>query len=115
MILNINSVIQNGKHKGKTIKDILDSNKKIIFELIKNGLLFDDEVLSIAGIKKNIRDVKVTHEFTEHEKDTKKYKKDTESLSKILKEIRVLDNLSENNGNNTDSSVQNNEYEDLDF
>lgn len=94
-VLNINSEITTGKHKGKVVKDIISENKKEIFSLIKDGMLFDDEVLSMAGIKKNIRNVKVTQVFTKHEKDDKVYEKDKESLSKILKEIRTIDNLSE--------------------
>ena len=95
MALNINSTIPNGKHRGKKVRDVLSDNRKDIFSLIKSGLSFDDEVLSLAGIKKNIRDVKVVQVFTDHVKDTRKYEKDTESLSRILKEIRTLDNINE--------------------
>ena len=95
MVLNINSVIAKGEHKGKTVNDVLSIGKKEIFSLIKEGFSFDDNVLLMAGIKKNVRDVKVSNIFVEHEKDTKSYEKDTVSLSKILKEIRTIDNLDE--------------------
>lgn len=113
-ILNINSEIPSGPYKGKKVNDILSSNKKDIFKLLKEGLLFDDEVLSIAGIKKNIRDVKVEQILVEHEKDTKVYEKETTSLSKILKEIRTIDNVSESdeNSNSQSSDDDNDESED---
>ena len=98
--LNINSEITTGIHKGKTVKEVLENGKKEIFSLIKQGFSFDDEVLSLAGIKKNVRDVTIKHVFIEHEKDNKIYEKETTSLSKILKEIRTIDNIDENEENN---------------
>ena len=98
--LNINSEITAGIHKGKTVKEVLENGKKEIFSLIKQGFSFDDEVLSLAGIKKNVRDVTIKQVFVEHEKDNKIYEKETTSLSKILKEIRTIDNIDENEENN---------------
>jgi hypothetical protein len=108
-MLNINSEVTIGKYKGKIIKDILKNDKKEIFNLLKQGVSFDDNVLSLAGIRKNIRNVKITQVFTEYEKDTKIYEKETISLSKILKEIRTLDNVSETDEND------NNGYEEIDI
>lgn len=120
MILNIHSEVTIGKHKGRSVNDILNIDKKEIFNLIKQGLLFDDEVLSIAGIKKSVRDVKVLQVFVEHEKDNKKYEKETASLSKILKEIRTLDNIPEIDENEninqiTQNTNNSNEYEEIDI
>lgn len=113
-MLNINSEVYIGKYKGKIVKDILKNDKKEIFNLLKQGISFDDNVLSLAGIKKNIRNVKITQVFADHEKDTKIYEKETVSLSKILKEIRTLDSISEidENINTTDDS---NGYEEIDI
>ena len=107
--LNINSVITSGNYKGKTVKDVLENGKKEIFNLIKQGFLFDDEVLSLAGIKKNVRDVTVENVFVEHEKDNKIYEKETTSLSKILKEIRTIDNIDENEENGVSLSQNDND------
>lgn len=119
-MLNINSEVTIGKYKGKIVKDVLKNDKKEIFNLLKQGVLFDDNVLSLAGIRKNIRNVKITQVFTEHEKDTKIYEKETISLSKILKEIRTLDNISEtdendNNGQIINTTNDSNGYEEIDI
>lgn len=90
--LTINSIIDKGRYKGKKISDLI-ADKKAIFSLIKEGISFDDEVLTLSGIKKNVRDVKVKQVFVEHEIDTNVYAKETASLQKILKEIRTLDNI----------------------
>lgn len=120
MILNIHSEVTIGKHKGRSVNDILNIDKKEIFSLIKQGLSFDDEVLAIAGIKKSVRGVKVLQVFAEHEKDNKKYEKETASLSKILKEIRTLDNIPEIDENEninqiTQNANNSNEYEEIDI
>ena len=114
MTLKLDSTITEGEFKDKTVKEVLECGKKNIFSLIKTGLLFDDEVLSLAGIKKNIRDVKVTQICADHEKDTRVYQKETASLTKILKEIRTIDNIEETIVNNaeTDEGIENsNDYD----
>ena len=119
-MLNINSEMTVGKYKGKTVKYILENDKKEIFNLLKQGVSFNDDVLSLAGIKKNIRNVKITQVFTEHKKDTKIYEKETASLSKILKEIRTLDNIpeieeNENAGQIANTTDDSNDYEEIDI
>lgn len=89
--LKLNHIIEDGKYKGKKISE-LASNKKTIFELLKNGYNFDDEVLLQAGIKKTIRDVQIKTEVVEHIKDNKVYPKDTESITKILKDLQTVVN-----------------------
>lgn len=58
MKYEIDTIIIEGNHKGKTIKDVLLKDKKHIFLLIKNGDEFSNEVLEKAGIKKKIHHVK---------------------------------------------------------
>ena len=89
--IKLNYIIEDGKYKGKKISE-LTSNKKTIFELLKNGYNFDDEVLLQAGIKKTIRDVQIKTEVVEHIKDNKVYQKDTESITKILKDLQTVVN-----------------------
>ena len=111
--LNINSEITSGKYKGKTVGDLV-TDKKIIFTLIKQGVIFDDEVLSKAGIKKIIRDVKVEQILVDHEKDNKVYQKETTSLSKILKEINTIENVTaENEEAKKQEEEKNNIYENI--
>lgn len=59
MKYNIDSIVDNGVHKSKSIRNILNEDRKYIFTMIKNGDEFDDEVLEKAGIKKKISNVKV--------------------------------------------------------
>lgn len=95
--LNIYSILDTGKYRGKKVGEMVDNKDKAeLFKLIKKGYSFNDEVLSLIGIKKNVRDVKVSQILVDHVKDKKVYQKDTASLSKILKELRTIDNLNEN-------------------
>lgn len=88
-ILDYESIIPYGKNKGKHVKDII-SDKKEIFSMLKSGFYFSDEVLKLAHIRKVIRDVKYANEVVEHKKDTKIYIKDTDSLSKIIRELETI-------------------------
>lgn len=108
-ILNINSIIEKGKWKGKKVEEIISINKKTIFSLIKEGYLFSDEVLSKAGIKKRVKDVKIeTVIIPERIKDNTHLEKDAASLSKILKELHTIDNAAENfNEKETKSEARN--------
>ena len=91
-VLHLDSVIETaGRYKGKTVQDVIDKKKSAIFQLIKKGVMFDDEVLKICNITKTIRDVRVYNVIVEHEKSTKKYEKDTASIKEIMKEINTLE------------------------
>lgn len=107
--LGINDIFEEGKYKGKKVSSVV-SNKKAIFDLLKTGCAFEDEVLEMAGIKKNVHDVKASTEVVEHEKDTKVYPKETESLAKILKEIEVLNDPTKyyDNSNDVSNETDNN-------
>lgn len=92
-ILHLDSRIDRGPFKNKTIKDIIN-NKKEIFRMIKEGYYFDDDVLQAAGITKTIKNSVTSNQVVEHEKDTKQYEVDTTPLQKILKELATIDNYS---------------------
>lgn len=89
--LNINDVITKGKHAGKIVKDIIN-DKKIVFEVLKDGNPLDDEILNKVNIHKNIRNISFVNEVVIHEKHDKSYPKDTVTLNKILKELETLSN-----------------------
>lgn len=85
-LLHYNSIIESeDKYNGKIVSDLID--KKSIFQMIKKGYRFDDEVLKRSNITKTIRDRRAYYIIAEHEKDTKKYKKETATLSEIFDEI----------------------------
>lgn len=89
-ILHYDSVIEStDKYNGKKVSDLIE--KKSIFQMIKKGYRFDEEVLKMSNITHTIRDHKIDLVIVDHEKDTKKYKKDTATLKEIIKEIDTLE------------------------
>lgn len=102
--LQLNSIIESGDFKNKKVVDIVTNNKKDIFKMIKSGFYFDDEVLTIAGIKKIVKDVKTSNQFVEHEKDSKVYEIDKTPLHKILKEIATIEGYTFNENINKEES-----------
>lgn len=103
--LKLHNIIEDGKYKGKKVSE-LALNKKVIFELLKNGYNFDDEVLLQAGIKKTVRDIRTRTEVVEHEKDTKVYPKESASISKILKDLETVVNQSQYYDSNSDGVLK---------
>ena len=83
------------KIRTQAIKEIIDEDKKNIFKLIKEGYVFNDDVLIYAHISKNIKNEKFTNVIVEHEKNDKVYEKDKDSVNKILKDILTLENIKE--------------------
>lgn len=83
------------KIKTKTVQQIIDEDKKNIFKLLKEGYIFEEEVLKYAHIVKTIKDEKISNVIVEHEKNDKVYEKDKDSVNKILKDILTLDNIKE--------------------
>lgn len=94
MKLGKESIINNDLFNNKQVIEIINDNKRNIFQLLKKGYEFDDEVLSLAGIKKNVKNVKTRNQIVEHDKDTKTYEIDKTPLHKILKEISTIDSYS---------------------
>lgn len=91
--LHLDSVIEtSGKYKGLTVQEVIDKKKGAIFQLIKKGLSFDDEVLKVCNITKTVRDREVISIIADHDKaPVKKLKKDTTPIKEILKEIDTLE------------------------
>lgn len=79
--------ILDGKYKGKTIGEVALVDKKFVLSMIKNGFSFDDEVLALAGLKKQVRDVHVGCDSVCDKAvvyNTKKDKKDAPSSSALF-------------------------------
>lgn len=90
-LLKLNSVVESeDKYNGLSVNDLIEK-KGTIFQMIKKGYQFDDEVLSKCNISHTVKEHKIELVISEHEKDRKRYKKDTASLKEIIKEIEVLD------------------------
>ena len=81
-------------YEEKTVRELIDKNKnRDIWKLIKRGFQFDDEVLSICNITKNIRDEHSYWEIVHHEqlKKEKVYKKDTASYEDIVESLSHME------------------------
>lgn len=94
MKLEIGSIIDKGEFKGKKVCDILSENKKDIFKLIKEGVIFSDEVLEKAGIKKNIHSVSTKNSIVEHDNSELliKLEVDKIDISTLINEIIIKSN-----------------------
>ena len=118
--LSLESVIENGPYKGNTVRDIIKTDKKQLFDLIKRGVLFEEEVYKEARIQHNVRDYEIKHEVVDKIKlkDTKIYPKETESVKKIMESLLTLNNTSydyDDNYYNNDENENLNEIPDTDF
>lgn len=93
--LKLNDIIDNDKYKNKTVREILENDRKKLITLSKEGYYFDDEVFKFARYTRTIRDEKIILEFVDRKvvKDKKKYSKDsTEKAKKFIQGLSVLDN-----------------------
>lgn len=101
---DFNTILTEGKFKGKTVSEVFNKNKKFIFNTIKewciNGIRdkeFSDDVLREANISKTIHSVNVISETTVVDKDNdgmklqKKLKKDNKSFEQIVSEIENIE------------------------
>lgn len=89
--------ILDGKYKGKTIGEIASIDKKFVLSMIKNGFSFDDEVLALAGLKKQVRNVHVGCDSVCDKAvayNIKKDKKDAPSSSALFMDDRDEDEYS---------------------
>ena len=90
----IDDTIKISKNKEILVSEIV-GKKGEVFNLIKRGFEFDDDVLKEAHITKIIRNERVINTVGSHKGETKVYTKDTESLRNVLKTINTLDNQTE--------------------
>lgn len=74
--------------KNVSVSEIM-YDKRSIMSLIRNGYMFDDDVLSQAGIKKIVSQPVTKFEVVEHERDNTVYQKDKESITKIIKSLEI--------------------------
>ncbi len=92
--IRLEDTINLGRGKKIMVSELV-KNKTELFNYIRNGYNFDDEVLSLAGIKRTIRNEKIITTCNENPiKEDKKLPKETESLKSILKSIHTIDNQS---------------------
>ena len=98
MIYGMDDTITYGRIKQKTPRRIIEKNKHKIFDLIKNGLEFSDEVLKEARITKTISNERVYLEICEHkhETSTKKLPTDKAPIGQILEELANLGAIDKN-------------------
>lgn len=93
--LGMDDVVNVGKNDKITVSELVPV-KGEIFNLIKKGFEFDDEVLEKAHIKKIVRDEKINNIIVEYTPEKKKtYNKETESLKNILKSLNTIDKQNE--------------------
>lgn len=106
-ILTLKDSINLGKGKKIPVSEIVNK-KGEIFNYIKNGYQFDDEVLEKAHIVKKISNERIISDCVEYKKvDKKALPKETESVKNILKSINTIDsqNIDENSFFTNDDTV----------
>ncbi len=88
-IFNFDSILPEGRYKGKTVREVFDKNKGSIFKIIKRyHYSFSDDVLEAAHITKIEHEHHSYIEWEHHSAENmKKLKKDTKSLDEILDEM----------------------------
>ena len=92
-IYDLDSIVEEGRYKGKKVAEIAEKNKKEIMRLIREkGYVFSDSVLEACNFVKKVKNVRVENVIVEHEKDNHTYEKDTMSVSRILKAISTIEN-----------------------
>jgi hypothetical protein len=107
--LTLNDSINVGKGKKKVLVSDIVNIKGEVFKYIKQGYLFDDEVLKLAHITKHVGPVTIKNEIVERKVNKiKEYPKETESLKNILKSLNTIENQSIDN----DAFTKNDKQED---
>lgn len=96
--ISIGDRINVGKSKDIPVVDLIKEKGKI-FSMIKEGYVFDDEVLSAAHVTKVIRDERVYSTVKDKGVERiKKLPKDTVSIKQIISELNTITkNQKENN------------------
>lgn len=104
-LLTLQDYVNVGRNKKRLVGDVV-TESGVIFNLIKKGLEFDDEVLKLAHITKTVGPKTTKIVLVEHDKTREiKYEKDTDSLKTVLKSLQTI------NSNVEEEEYQNNENE----
>ena len=101
IITKMDDVLPFGRHKGKTVREMIEKKpetaRKNIMNYLKNGLYFDDEVINTVGIKKIVHEATVTNVVVDRKPvDNRVLPKDRAKLSTILKDLHTIDNTIDN-------------------
>ena len=109
--LTLDFVITKGKFKGKTIAEVIDIDCHEIFNMIKKGFYFDDEVLKAAHITRHIRDSKIIQTIIDRKivKDTKTYPKDTKKVSEIIDSMNYANDNYDDDFDDVEEEIDDNE------
>lgn len=115
-ILSLDSTFKKGKYANKSVADLVGI-KGQIFSMIKEGYVFDDEVLKAAHITKVIRDKKVYCRVgcLEPLKDTRMLLVETASMKQILSELNTLEAVGDDVDDRDDSSNDGDYENDIDL
>ena len=109
--LTLDYVITKGKFKGKTIAEVIDIDRHEIFNMIKKGFYFDDEVFKAAHITRHIRDSKIIQTIIDRTvvKDTKVYPKDTKKVSEIIDSMNYTNDDYDDDFDDVEEEIDDNE------
>lgn len=91
-ILNLKSIVPEGKYHSTIVNNKLIKDRKEIIELTNKGYRFSSEVMEKAGFVKLIRNVTTKLSIVEHKKDNRVFEKDTSDVKSIIRSISTLDN-----------------------
>lgn len=89
------STIKIGTKDEKKVSDLV-KEKGRIFAMIKDGYIFDDDVLNAANITHVIRDVQIKNIITDKSSEkNEKLRKDTVSAKQIISELNGFNKCSD--------------------
>ena len=81
-------------YEGKSVQELIDKNgNRDIWKLIKRGYRFDDKVLEMCRISKEIRDERTYYEIVhkDKQKQTKVFKKDNATFDEIVESLSNIE------------------------
>lgn len=115
-ILGMESTIKIGTNSEKKVSELVNETGYIM-SLIKEGYIFDDEVLSAAHITRTIRNVRFEHIVTDKSAEQMpKLRKDSVSAKQIISELNSISKSSEdfkdNGGDDYENQIDNYKFED---
>lgn len=99
-------------YNGLTVAAAIEKDRRCIMELVKKyGLHFTDAVIEKARLKRTITHKQTYCEVVEHRMPNikQKYKKDTESVEKIIDKLNVLSSSADISPLLTDDSTESEE------